>query len=145
MSGLSFMWARNKQPFDFFISLICMVTKITAQIREIWHVSLSLQLMLYSIEWKNNYAWWIGKKLVSYKIVVCTLWPSTLALVIHGVFLKYSTNILNILIYSFKNPIWNFTKWHISVWLVVKNCCTLLLQNIVRYFLYIIWDGESHK
>jgi len=134
------MWARNKQPFDFFISLTCMVTKITAQIREVWHVSLSLQCMLYSIEWQDNYAWWIRKKMGSYKTVACTLWPSTLASVTHGAFLKYSTNILNILILSFKNPIRNFTKSHISVWLVVKNCCALLLQNTARYFLYIFWD-----
>ena len=140
MSGLSFTWARNKQPFDFFISLIYMATKITAQIREIWHVSLSLKCMFYSIEWQDNYARWIGKKMGSYKTAACTTWPSTLASVTHGVFLKYSTNILNILILSFKNPIWNFTKSHISVWLVVKNCCALLLQNIARYFLHIFWD-----
>jgi len=143
VSGLSFTWARNKQPFDFFISLICMVTKITAQITEIWHVSLSLQHMLYSIEWQDNYAWQIGKKMGSYKTVVCTLWPSTLVSVTHGVFLKYSTNTLNILTLSFKNPIWNFTKSHISVWLVVKNCCALLLENTARYFLYIIWDRRK--
>lgn len=135
------MWARNKQPFDFFISLICMVTKIAAQIREIWHVSFSLHRMLYRNEWQDNYAWWIGKKMGSYKTVVCTLWPSTLALVTHSVFIKYSINILNILILSFKNPIWNFTITHICVAGGKKLLCTVLTEYCKIFSLHYLGRG----
>ena len=53
---------------------------------------------------------------------------------------------INILIICFKNTLWHVTKSHMSEWPVVKNGCTLLLQNTAKYCLCIsLGHEESHK
>jgi hypothetical protein len=59
---------------------------------------------------------------------------------------KYTINILNILIICFKNTLWLVTKSYMTEWPVVKNGCKMLLQNTAKYCLCIsLGHEESHN